>query len=144
MKLEEANLSSSWYTGFNLARNAIYHTTNNEENNFNVGAALFSGNRPISIGYNIYEKTHPEYIDIDETGKEFCRNTHAELMALTRRKHRDNNNLILYVYRETKGEEIATSEPCSFCKKIIKEFNVKKVRFIKDQKFIEVKPVNWR
>ena len=140
----QSQIPTSWESGFNLAKNAILHNENNEKNNFNVGAALFSGNKAISIGYNIYQKSHPLYVDTEDNGEEFCKSTHAELMALARRKHYDNRNLILYVYRETKAGVPATSEPCSICKKIIKEFNVKKVRYInKEGMFVEEKPKNW-
>jgi deoxycytidylate deaminase len=139
------DLPSSWITGFDAAKKEMLSSPENDKNTFNVGAALFSGNRIISVGHNVYEKTHPMYLDVNEREEEFARNTHAELMALSRRKHYSNNkNLIMYVYREAKNKEPAISEPCPICKKMLKEFGVAKVRYVNEYgEFEEQKPKEW-
>lgn len=133
------NLSSSWISGFDVAR-ATSLLSNAPTEAKRMGAALYSGSTLLSVGYNVYDKTHPRYVDIDDVGEEFCRNTHAELMALTRRKHRADKRLILYIYRETKDGNPAHSKPCSVCMKIIKEYGVKRIRYVgKNGEFLEKK-----
>lgn len=132
-------IPKSWNRGFEVAKAASL-LSNSPTVSKKMGAALFNRNNLISIGYNIYDKTHPLYVGRDKQGIDFCYNTHAELMAITRRRHYNNGSLILYVYRETQNGELACSRPCKICSKVIKEFGVKRVRFIDEQgQFIEEK-----
>lgn len=134
-----SNLPKSWRQGFEVAR-ATSFLSNAPTESKKMGAALFASSTLLSVGYNIYDKTHPLYTDRNENGEEFCRNTHAELMAITKRKHLNNNGLIMYVYREIQSGVPAHSRPCKICMKILQEFGVKKIRYIsKNGIFVEEK-----
>lgn len=95
-----------------------------------MGAALYSGPRLLSIGANTYGKTHPDSANT----REFCRNTHAEMGALLKRKHYDGDSrLTLYVARQKANGHLACSEPCENCKRLAKIAGVKRVCFLDEQ-----------
>jgi deoxycytidylate deaminase len=91
-----------------------------------IGAALFSKGNLLSIGFNQWGVTHPA----SDNGVDFTRNLHAEHKAVLKRRHYDNNNLVLYTYRETCDGMPACSKPCNNCMEIISEAGIKKVRYI--------------
>jgi deoxycytidylate deaminase len=127
------NLSKRWKTGFNaacVARNLSNGPTPGKR----VGAALFSGSKLLSIGYNNYGQTHPDAA----TGQHNL-NIHAEHMALIKRRHREDVNLIMYVYRET-STGVGCSMPCNNCRKLLIVANINRIRYI-DQtgEYVEVK-----
>ena len=85
-----------------------------------MGAALFAGATLLSVGYNEYNKTHPQS----------PRHTiHAEHRALLRRQYRTNNNLTMYVYRETTDGKPASSRPCENCLRLMREAGVRVVKY---------------
>ena len=128
-----------WALGFRQARTSS-NSSNARMVSKRMGAVLINGKNVVSKGYNTFSKTHPEYQDIDEEGEDFLRNIHGELMALVRRKHHDINNLTMYVYRELDDGTPSFSRPCHICMKLIKEFGVKRVRFIDEiGNFVEEK-----
>jgi hypothetical protein len=122
-------MKTSWETGFRAAKDSA-KLSNGRVTAKKTGSALMSGNKVVSIGYNIFGKTHPSYQDIDEDGEDFLRNSHAELMCLVRRRHHDSRNLTIYIWRELDNGLPANSRPCKFCRKLIKEYGVRKIRFI--------------
>ena len=125
-------MKSSWSTGFKAARDASKNS-NAHMISKRMGAALLNGRCVLSTGYNIFKKSHPEYRDIDDEGEDFCRNSHAELMALVRRKHHNVNNLTMYVYRELENGNPGCSKPCRFCMKLIRDFGVRKIRYYSEK-----------
>jgi deoxycytidylate deaminase len=135
----EENIPERWKIGFRQARGSSY-LSNARMTSKRMGAVLVNGKNVVSRGYNMFTKSHPEFQDIDEEGEDFLRNSHAELMALVRRKHHDVNNLTMYVWRSLDDGTPANSRPCRICMKLIKEFGVKRVRFIDDSgNFVEEK-----
>lgn len=77
-----------------------------------MGAALFSGSRLLSVGANLYGRSHPD----SEQSKEFWRSTHCEHVALLKRQHYDTRSrLTLYVARRRKDGSIGSSRPCPNC-----------------------------
>lgn len=82
-----------------------------------VGAALFAGNRLLSIGYNTFGCTHPR-------AQKYC-NVHAEQRCLLRRQYYENNGrLRIFVYRELASGQPACSKPCLNCIGLLKEAGV--------------------
>jgi len=135
----EEKIPVRWQIGFRQARGSSYFS-NAATKAKKMGAVLINGKNVVSRGYNMFTKTHPEYQDIDEDGTDFLRSSHAELMALVRRKHHDVNNLTMYVWRSLDDGTPANSRPCKICMKLLKEFGVKRVRFINEEgRFVEEK-----
>jgi deoxycytidylate deaminase len=111
-----------WQTGFDAAR-AASQLANAPRRACRIGAALFSGPRLLSLGFNTYGQSHPQ----DARGYSM----HAEHRALLRRRHYDRSaKLILYVYRETADGQPAHCRPCSNCLRLIRIARVAIVRFI--------------
>jgi deoxycytidylate deaminase len=90
-----------------------------------MGAALFSGSRLLSVGANLYGRSHPE----SEQSKDFWRSTHCEHVALLRRQHYDNRRLTLYVARRRKDGSIGSSRPCKNCLWLCSVLGVTRVWF---------------
>ena len=84
-----------------------------------VGAALFSGPRLLSLGFNQH-KSHP---------RSNCFTRHAEFNSLigNKRTRQDYRNLTLYVARLTRTDKISLSRPCVACQKVIKDAGIKNV-----------------
>ena len=122
------NISKSWQKGFDSAKVASLHS-NAPRISKRMGAALYSGNKLLSVGYNLFYKTHPKYT-FYENGEKFHKNVHAEWMALLKRQHYSNTNLIMYVYRELDNGDLGCSEPCNMCYNMMEVAGVSKVRFI--------------
>jgi deoxycytidylate deaminase len=121
-------LINSWKRGFDAAKAARLYS-NGERPGRKLGAALFNGSNLISIGFNIYAKTHPSV-----HAKLFDKNIHAEHAAVIKRQHYDNgNNLILYVYRENSEGSPICSKPCPSCQAILALANVRRVRYIDER-----------
>lgn len=83
-------VNKSWVRGFETAKAASLHS-NSSQVSKRMGASLYSGDRLLSIGYNLFYKTHPAYKTLTE-GKVIHKNTHAEWMALLKRQHYNNTN----------------------------------------------------
>lgn len=117
-------LPASWKRGFAAAKSAREHS-NGERPGEKMGAALFSGSILVSVGFNVYDKTHPSTINSEF----YIRGIHAEHSAIIKRRHYDDFGQVLYVYRETIHAP-ACSKPCVSCMAIIKLAGIKKVRYI--------------
>ena len=121
-------ITKSWKRGFDAAKAARLYS-NGERAGRKLGAALFSGSNLISVGFNIFTKTHPSV-----QYETFDKNVHAEHAAVIKRQHYDNgNNLIIYVYRENAEGKPVCSKPCPSCQVILALANVKRVRYINDK-----------
>lgn len=94
-----------------------------------VGAAIFSGNRLISIGWNS-TKTHP-------SSKTRHKAHHAEFAALVGNYKYDLIGTTLFVTRVTPGGAISMAKPCDECQKVIKAAGIKKVYFTNHYGHIE-------
>ena len=118
------SMIGSWKRGFDAARAARLYS-NGERPGRKLGAALFSGSNLISIGFNIFGKTHPKlkYANYEK-------NVHAEHAAVIKRQHYDDSNLIIYVYREDGTGKPVCSRPCISCQAILTLANVRRVRYI--------------
>lgn len=124
-------IPKSWQKGFDAAKAASLHS-NSIQKSKQIGAALYSGNRLLSIGYNLFFKTHPQY-KIKKKGETVHKNTHAEWMALLKRQYYEDTNLILYVYRESAKGNPACSRPCEVCESMLQLAGVSRVRFIDEE-----------
>ena len=92
-----------------------------------IGAALFSGNRILSLGANRWH-THPA-----SDNQHFNRTLHAENVALLRRQHYDViGNLTLYVARQRADGSMGCSKPCDNCLELARVAGVKRIRYFGD------------
>lgn len=90
-----------------------------------LGAALYSGNRLLSVGANRWH-THPG----SDNNKDFDRTLHAEAVALLRRQHYDvTSRLTLYVARRRSDGSIGNSRPCVNCLRLCQLAEVGRVWF---------------
>jgi deoxycytidylate deaminase len=94
-----------------------------------MGAALFAGARLLSVGCNLYGRSHPA------SGNEhgFAVSTHAEHKALLKRQYSPSSNLVLYVARRWANGRSACSKPCANCMKLAKIAGVKRIRYFNEQ-----------
>jgi hypothetical protein len=91
-----------------------------------MGSALFSGSRLLSIGANLFKRSHPDSANCSS----FYRSTHCEHIALLRRRHyEDMGNLTLYVARIRADGSFGCSKPCDNCMNLMKLAGVTKCRF---------------
>ena len=91
-----------------------------------MGAALFSGSRLLSVGANLYGRSHPQ----SAQSEDFTRSTHAEHVALLRRQHYDiRSKLTLYVARKRSDGTIGNSRPCKNCITLCNVLGVGRVWF---------------
>jgi deoxycytidylate deaminase len=123
------NLPNSWRRGFEAAEAASIYSDGVKLGE-RLGAALFAGPRIMSLGYNVWAKSHPA-----SRHPKFDRCVHAEHMSLIKRRHYVNsNNLVMYVYRAKrenfKDAIAACSRPCKNCCMLLELANVRRVRFI--------------
>jgi len=100
-----------------------------------MGAALLSGNRVLSIGWNLFDKTHP-----------LSKWTiHAEQMAMIRRRHHEDSNLWLAIARQRYGKNGETtpgvSRPCPMCMELIRIARIQKIAFYDENGQITVEKV---
>jgi deoxycytidylate deaminase len=134
------NLSASWKRGFAIAKVAKEYS-NGDRPGEKMGAALFSGSILVAVGYNTYEKTHPNATNAKE--KKYLLSIHAEHQALLKRRYIDDSNLIMYVYREISDNKgfltQAISKPCLNCQIIMRLAGVKRVRYYSEKGIEEMK-----
>ena len=91
-----------------------------------MGAALFSCSRLLSVGANLYGRSHPQ----SAQSEDFTRSTHAEHVALLRRQHYDiRSKLTLYVARKRSDGTIGNSRPCKNCITLCNVLGVGRVWF---------------
>jgi deoxycytidylate deaminase len=120
-------LPNSWKIGFDQAKNSLQFCVAPHHAK-KIGSALFNGNKLVSIGYNLYDKSHTFYSGIRNfLDHDKC--VHSEMTALVKRQYYGDNNLILYIYRELKNGTIACAKPCNICMKLIKLAGVKRIRY---------------
>jgi len=120
-------MNGRWTRGFEIAKAAAKHS-NGRTTSHRMGAAMFSGNITLSIGFNQWGQTHPK-------SREFSRknphdkNLHAEISALLKRQYYNDKDLIMYVHRENIDGKPVCSKPCENCAFLMKEAGVRRVRF---------------
>lgn len=127
------HLPKSWKRGFEAAAAASEYS-NGAGTGERMGSALYSGSSQVSVGFNIYNKTHPA----SGVFGGFNLGIHAEHAALIKRRHYSNNNLIMYVYRQhiasdpNKHGKNGCSKPCANCMKLLAFAGVRWVRYINE------------
>ena len=110
-KFKEARLTSYLSEGKNPGRR--------------MGAVLHHGNRSLSFGVNLFNKTHT--LQMHYPLKQFL---HAEINALIKRRHCDDlSSCQITVYRETYDGIPALAKPCDNCQTILKSFGIKKIYY---------------
>lgn len=88
-----------------------------------MGASLFSGSRLLTIGANLYSRTHPKSDPV-------CFSTHAEHIALLKRQHYETQGkLILYVARRKADGTVGDSRPCANCMRLARLAGVTRIWF---------------
>jgi deoxycytidylate deaminase len=91
-----------------------------------MGAALFSGSRLLSVGANLYGRSHPA----SRQSIGFTYSTHCEHVAILKRQWFDNRgNLTLFVARRCKDGTIGNSRPCINCLRLCRLAGVTRVWF---------------
>jgi|SRR5690242_17961026 len=125
-------MNESWKRGFDTAKEGA-RLAKAPRHSRKVGAALYSGPRLLSIGFNSYAQTHPN----DHRGYSI----HAEHRALLRRQHYSTHRKqIIYVWRETADGQPANCTPCAHCIELMREAGIGIVRYINDERNpVEVK-----
>jgi deoxycytidylate deaminase len=104
-----------------------------------MGAALFSGPRLLTLGANLYERSHPksEYRALEN----FTRSTHCEHQALLRWQHYDKSKrLTLFVARRRHDGTVGNSRPCKNCMSLCRALGIRKVWFYEHAVRMEVMP----
>lgn len=124
-------LTRRWIRGFDIALAASLESDGTTPGT-RMGAALFSGNRLLSTGYNLYSKTRPGNTHKKDNGIIYNTSTHAEQMAIDGIKHYDYSNvkLILYVARVDKEGNYTVSRPCDICIATMRKHGINVVRFM--------------
>ncbi len=131
------HLPNSWRRGFETAMAASEHS-NGRQQCYKLGSALYSGSILLSIGFNVWDKTHPGSIHFKRDT--FHGNIHAEQAALIKRRHYADKDQVIYVYRGTliKGKLMpGNSRPCSNCQRLLKFAGVKYARFFNELGVVE-------
>jgi deoxycytidylate deaminase len=91
-----------------------------------MGAALFSGSRLLSVGANLYGRSHPASVQAEG----FTYSTHCEHIALLRRQWFDTSGrLTLFVARRRSDGTIGNSRPCVNCLRLCLLAGVTRVWF---------------
>lgn len=93
----------------------------------NVSAVIFDKRgRPLSMGRNSYEKTHPLQAKaaaaVGEPYKVFL---HAEISALVRLSDTDRQRAYkMVVMRYNKEGKPMNAKPCKVCQRVLQSFNI--------------------
>lgn len=106
--------------GMRIARNSAKLSVAN----FRLGAALYNGNKLISIGWN-QRKTHPLSTTRFKT-------QHAEFSCLVGMNKEDVIGSTLYVFRLTKTNRPGMALPCDRCQELIRAAGIRKVWYSND------------
>lgn len=88
---------------------------------YQVGAAIYVGNKLISIGWN-EDKTDPKQRSI-------FRWRHAETAALVGTRKTDLSRATMYVTRVTKTGGLRIAKPCKDCQRILRAAGIRRVVF---------------
>lgn len=110
--------------GFDIALSAC-EMSDAPRTGLRMGAALLAGSRVLSLGANLYQRSHP-----DSHNDTFVRSLHAEHAAICRRKHYPSiGNLTLYVARKRADGSIGSSKPCNNCMRLCRVAGIRRVRY---------------
>lgn len=93
----------------------------------NISAVIFDKRgRPLSIGRNSYEKTHPlQARAAAEAGEPYKVFLHAEVAALVRLSDSDKKKAHkMVVFRYNKQGEPMLARPCKVCQRVINQFSL--------------------
>lgn len=90
-----------------------------------IGAVLVYKGRPIGLGFNKPEKTHPKSPHPFET-------VHAELDAIMGIPKDKLDGAWIYTYREFKDGRPALSRPCKWCLPWLRELGIKRICYTVD------------
>jgi len=88
---------------------------------YKVGAALFIGNKLISLGWNV-NKTHPEQQSV-------FRWQHAEMAALVGIHKHDLTRAHIYVARVTMTGLLRIAKPCDDCQRILRAAGIRRAYY---------------
>lgn len=91
------------------------------EQKFKVGSVVVRKGIPISFGINNMAKTHPL------AAKNRFPYIHSELHALIGVDSRKLCGATIYVARRKRTGEIGLAKPCSECEKLLRQYNIKRV-----------------
>lgn len=86
---------------------------------FRVGAAIYLGNRLVSIGWNT-DRTNPN-------AQTIFRWEHAELNALIGTSKYDLTRATIYVVRITQTGMIRMAKPCGDCQRVLRAAGLRRV-----------------
>lgn len=104
-----------------MAKKAVRFSTSK----FRLGAAIVSGRKVVSIGYNQMLRTNPLVRKYDQ-----FKAIHAEVSAIIRIKNKELlRGSTLVVYRETKNGVQEIAKPCDVCQKIMRDFGIIEVYY---------------
>ncbi len=131
MHLKNISMPNSWRRGFEAAAAISEHSTATQTG-YKMGAAMFSGSILVSVGANLIQKTHP-----DSKFQNFNVGVHAEHSCLLKRRHYEDRNLTVYVYRQQQIKVKDTgkngcSKPCLNCQALLSLAGVRRVRYINE------------
>ena len=134
---KEETLSGSWIRGFEAAEAASEYS-NGIPNRDKMGAAIFSGGRLLSIGFNLYKKTTPTGV-IPKRGKQVVLSLHAEHAAAVKIRWRDytRKKLIIYIFRKNAFNIPVSSKPCLKCQELLLSSGIKIARYINESGYPE-------
>lgn len=126
-------MTNRWQRCFEIAKAASEHSDGKFPRD-RMGAAIFSGSRLLSVGFNQYAKSRPGNIGLKKNGRTFLISIHAEQSALSKIKYRDysSNKLICYIVRLNSVGDFTSSKPCNMCIDHLKNHGIKNVRFINE------------
>lgn len=99
-----------------------------EKKRYQLAAVLFIGNKPCSVGYNDFHKSHTLIGKINP-----LKRLHAEVDAVSNLKHNwDLKNAYLVVARIRKDGSLGMSKPCSICVEVLKSKGINTVYYTTD------------
>ena len=115
---------------FNAAK-AVSKLSNHKHK---LGCIVVNKHRIISSGYNSMDKFHRLQAQLDKevfTNSECLGPKHAEFSALLPLMYPscDLSKATIFIYREHKDGSPALARPCSRCMKLIKNLNIKKIKY---------------
>lgn len=102
-----------------------------------IGAVLVLGNYVVCSGWN-REKTHPVQARYDQKTKYHGTRSklHAEIDALISSGRVDLTGAEIYIYREDKHGNLASSKPCSSCTKALQDAGVKHIYYTNKEGYV--------
>jgi deoxycytidylate deaminase len=101
-----------------------------------MGACLMAGSRILSVGANLYGRSHPA----SRQSEQYTCSTHCEHVALLRRQHYDTRaRLTLYIARRRADGTIGNSKPCINCLKLCTLAGIARVHFYENGERKEIR-----